>query len=136
MAMTTVDNIVGLVIAVALNGVPIRGAAVSGEVLMSGTSWLQIRAALTGGAVAHRASAGRLPGQDLRRRGQSPAIGVFGPIERVIYQYAESILAASTVEHLCSVRACVQRCVLPAAVWDRAVSGRAAVQSDGQAGGD
>lgn len=42
----------------------------------------------------------------------------------------------ATVEHLCPVRACVQCYVLPAAVWDRAVSGRAAVQSDGQAGGD
>ncbi len=95
------------------NGVPIRGAAVSGEVLMSGTSWLQFAALIAVLLLTAPALGGYLAkiyGDEAKKPGDR----VFGPIERVIYQvcrvdpgseqrwstYALSVLAFSVMSFL------------------------------------
>ncbi len=75
------------------------------------------------------APAGRLPGQDLRRRAKKPGDRVFGPIGRVIYQVCRVVRQRAAVGT--AVRACTVLC--PSCLYGIA---RFAVQSDGQTGGD
>ena len=109
------DNVIGLVLAVLLVGLPGRRPRVPGEAVMSGATWLQFLVLIALVAGGH-AAARRLHGQGLRPRdGRRPrGERFFAPIERAIYRltgvdaereqrwtvYARSLLAFSMVSVL------------------------------------
>ena len=94
--VNNVDNIAGLLLAVALTAFLFVCAAVSGEVLMSIPSWLQF-AVLIAVLLLTAPPLGFYMAKVYGDEGKAPGDRVFGPIERVdLQRYAGWILPASS----------------------------------------